>query len=110
MRFEGSKFTVYVLGLRVEVFCERKHGLSTEQGPVSAYVGSSKNLKDLKAFKLVRRKSIRVNHVKELLVSKIIPYGGAQNPRSLGPPKGQHLLMILNNRCIGTSTAAMHFI
>ena len=27
---------------------ERKHGLSTEQFPVSAYVGSSKNLKDLK--------------------------------------------------------------
>jgi len=26
----------------------RKHGLSTEQFPVSAYVGSSKNLKDLK--------------------------------------------------------------
>ena len=26
---------------------ERKHGLSTEQVPVSAYVGSSKNLKDL---------------------------------------------------------------
>ena len=27
---------------------ERKHGLSTKQFPVSAYVGSSKNLKDLK--------------------------------------------------------------
>ena len=27
---------------------ERKHGLSTEQFPVSAYVRSSKNLKDLK--------------------------------------------------------------
>ena len=27
---------------------ERKHGLSKEQFPVSAYVGSSKNLKDLK--------------------------------------------------------------
>ena len=27
----------------------RKHGLSTEKFPVSAYVGSSKNLKDLKA-------------------------------------------------------------
>jgi hypothetical protein len=27
---------------------ERKHGLSTEQVPVSAYVGSSKNIKDLK--------------------------------------------------------------
>jgi len=27
---------------------ERKHGLSTEQFPVSAYVGISKNLKDLK--------------------------------------------------------------
>ena len=26
----------------------RKHGLSTEPFPVSAYVGSSKNLKDLK--------------------------------------------------------------
>jgi len=26
---------------------ERKHGLSTEQFPVSAYVGSSKNLKDI---------------------------------------------------------------
>ena len=30
------------------VAIERKHGLSTEQVPVSAYVGSSKNLKDLK--------------------------------------------------------------
>jgi len=29
-------------------FEERKHGLYTEQFPVSAYVGSSKNLKDLK--------------------------------------------------------------
>ena len=28
---------------------ERKHGLYTEQFPVSAYVGSSKNLKDLKS-------------------------------------------------------------
>jgi hypothetical protein len=27
---------------------ERKHGLSTEQFPVSTYVGSSENLKDLK--------------------------------------------------------------
>ena len=27
---------------------ERKHGLSTQQFPVSAYVGSSKNLKDVK--------------------------------------------------------------
>ena len=27
---------------------ERKHGLSTEQFPVSAYAGNSKNLKDLK--------------------------------------------------------------
>ena len=27
---------------------ERKHGLSTEQFPVSAYVGISKNLRDLK--------------------------------------------------------------
>ena len=27
---------------------ERKHGLSTKQFPVAAYVGSSKNLKDLK--------------------------------------------------------------
>ena len=26
---------------------ERKHGISTEQSPVSAYLGSSKNLKDL---------------------------------------------------------------
>jgi len=26
----------------------RKHGLSTEQFPVSAYIGCSKNLKDLK--------------------------------------------------------------
>ena len=30
------------------MWSERKHGLSTEQFPVSAYVGSSKNLKDLK--------------------------------------------------------------
>ena len=28
---------------------ERKHGFSAEPVPVSAYVGSSKNLKDLKA-------------------------------------------------------------
>jgi len=34
----------------VLIFLKRrsKHGLSTEQFPVSAYVGSSKNLKDLK--------------------------------------------------------------
>ena len=32
---------------------ERKHGLPTEPVPVFAYVGSSKNLKDLKDF--VRR-------------------------------------------------------
>jgi hypothetical protein len=30
------------------MWSERKHGLSTEPVPVSAYVGSSKNLKDLK--------------------------------------------------------------
>ena len=30
------------------MWSERKHGLSTEQVPVSAYVGNSKNLKDLK--------------------------------------------------------------
>ena len=30
------------------MWSERKHGLSAEQVPVSAYVGSSKNLKDLK--------------------------------------------------------------
>ena len=30
------------------MWSERKHGLSTEQFPVSAYAGSSKNLKDLK--------------------------------------------------------------
>ena len=29
------------------MWSERKHGLSTEQLPVSAYVGGSKNLKDL---------------------------------------------------------------
>ena len=32
----------------LEQATKRKHGLSTEQFPVSAYVGSSKNLKDLK--------------------------------------------------------------
>ena len=32
---------------RVRSLVEGKHGLSTEQFPVSAYVGSSKNLKDL---------------------------------------------------------------
>ena len=32
----------------LKVSKERKHGLYTEQFPVSAYVGSSKNLKDLK--------------------------------------------------------------
>jgi len=33
---------------RWDIQASRKHGLSTEQFPVSAYVGSSKNLKDLK--------------------------------------------------------------
>jgi len=33
----------------------RKHGLSTEPVPVSAYVGSSKNLKDLKVAQVVAR-------------------------------------------------------
>ena len=36
---------------------ERKHGLSIEQFPVSAYVGSSKNLKDLKEVPLQRRRN-----------------------------------------------------
>ena len=40
-------------------FFGRKHGLSAEQVPVSAYIGSSKNLKDLKrvlgGFILYRR-------------------------------------------------------
>jgi len=30
------------------MWSERKHGPFTEQVPVSAYVGSSKNIKDLK--------------------------------------------------------------
>ena len=34
--------------LQIRIVRIRKHGLSTEQFPVSAYVGSSKNLKDLK--------------------------------------------------------------
>ena len=41
MRFLISEMPLYA-------HTERKHGLSTEQFPVSAYVGSSKNLKDLK--------------------------------------------------------------
>ena len=36
-------------GIHCQPSQRRKHGLSTEQFPVSAYVGSSKNLKDLKA-------------------------------------------------------------
>ena len=32
---------------------EQKHGLSTEQFPVSAYPGSSKNLKNLKNLKTI---------------------------------------------------------
>ena len=35
---------------------ERKHGLSTEQFPVSAYVGTSKNLKALKDWRITRTK------------------------------------------------------
>ena len=34
---------------------KRKHGLSTEQFPVSAYVGSSNNLKDLKGTLSLRQ-------------------------------------------------------
>ena len=34
---------------------ERKHGLSTEQVPASAYAGSSKNLKDLKDVTLPKQ-------------------------------------------------------
>ena len=34
------------------MWSERKHGLSTEPVPVSAYVGSSKNPKDLKDWLL----------------------------------------------------------
>jgi len=48
-------FEDYLLAGSAAILCtggadviERKHGLSTEQVPVSAYVGSSKNLKDLK--------------------------------------------------------------
>ena len=33
---------------------ERKHGLSTEQFPVPAYIGCSKNLKDLKMWCLIK--------------------------------------------------------
>ena len=33
-------------------YTARKHGFSTEQFPVSAYVGSSKNLKDLKDLRM----------------------------------------------------------
>ena len=32
------------------MWSERKHGLFTEQVPVSEYVGSLKNIKDLKGF------------------------------------------------------------
>jgi len=35
--------------------CERKHGFSAEPVPVSAYVGSSKNLKDLKGEDELKR-------------------------------------------------------
>ena len=38
---------------------EREHGLSTEQFPVSAYVGSSKNIKELKTI----LKGGRANHI-----------------------------------------------
>ena len=36
---------------------ERKHGLSAEQFPVSAYVRSSKNLKDLQATQNLRERN-----------------------------------------------------
>jgi hypothetical protein len=42
---------------------ERKHGLSTEQFPVSAYVGSSKNLKDLKVWTRSESKMLSVQKV-----------------------------------------------
>ena len=38
---------------------ERKHGLSTEQFPVSAYIGSLKNLKNLKDDPEVASKPMR---------------------------------------------------
>ena len=38
---------------------ERKHGHSTEQFPASAYIGCSKNLKDLKVESAVRAASVR---------------------------------------------------
>ena len=54
---------------------ERKHGLSTEQFPVSAYVGSFKNLKDLKHTALACRlfeALSQLNHG-ESSGSKVIP-------------------------------------
>ena len=50
---------------------ERKHGLSTEPVPVSAYVGSSKNLKDLKDGGRVRRRAEGpLDEAKPLLVKR----------------------------------------
>jgi len=40
------------------LFPLRKHGLSTKQFPGSAYVGSSKNLKDLKDRSEAARKTV----------------------------------------------------
>ena len=58
---------------------ERKHGLSTEQFPVSAYAGSSKNLKDLKDLQLLE--------LELLVVPREAPPLPPIAPRSPGAPR-----------------------
>ena len=56
---------------------ERKHGLSTEQVPMSAYVGGSKNLKDLKQAALIAQATGPLAPVLE--AGGDVPTGGARS-------------------------------
>ena len=49
-KVRGSRAHLPAGVLRISDVIRKEAGLSTEQFPVSAYVGSSKNLKDLKDF------------------------------------------------------------
>jgi len=70
------------------MWSERKHGLSTEQVPVSAYVGSSKNLKDLKCRGIVL---LQTSHLTGRVARPRILHVGLQEPPSYMQVCKKHL-------------------
>ena len=76
----------------------RKHGLSTEPVPVSAYVGSSKNLKDLRSGHRIKAVFETVGQVLSVTCSiedradeKWPVRAAARNVRSLGVSRGSKI-------------------